>query len=393
VITGPLVTVYNAPMELAKLFLENHMSLKDALDTIPVGVVVVNHKREAIYFNQIALEMTDKTNNSRQLGTPLFYGLYHEDEKTPYELDEVPSVRALRGEKVENLTVFLKNEFTPQGKFLNCAGSPLYDEDRIVGAVLTFKDITDRILDLRTKEEERQKIETNSRLATLGTILAEVGHEINNPLAILSSICWLLKDDLKNGKLDQKKLLEKVESIEQTLNRIHSIVGSLRNISRAPELTHSEAHALKDVWKDVKTICLPKLRPHHIKLDVNEKDPVLNKSFNGNRIQFSQVLINLILNAVDALEGHPSGIIKVDFSQADKTLLCRVSDNGPGITGDVKEKLFTPFFTTKPAGKGTGLGLSISKSLMQKLGGTLSFNPEICSSCFEVRLPLSEQQF
>jgi len=106
--------------------------------------------------------------------------------------------------------------------------------------------------------------------------------------------------------------------------------------------------------------------------------------------ELNQVWTNIIANAVDAVDGK--GIIKISTSQVDDWILVEIEDSGPGITEDVKERLFSPFFTTKPIGKGTGLGLNISFNIIQKHKGFIDITSQPGRTCFSVRLPINFEQ-
>jgi C4-dicarboxylate-specific signal transduction histidine kinase len=108
----------------------------------------------------------------------------------------------------------------------------------------------------------------------------------------------------------------------------------------------------------------------------------------GSRARLTQVVLNLLLNAIDALEGH--GQIAISARSEVDVAVLRVSDDGPGIAPEIAQHLFEPFSTTKPAGKGTGLGLAVTHAIVEGLGGTISAgNGEKAGAWFEVRLPLA----
>ena len=106
--------------------------------------------------------------------------------------------------------------------------------------------------------------------------------------------------------------------------------------------------------------------------------------------ELNQVWTNIIANAVDAMDGQ--GTLKISTRQVDDWILVEIEDTGPGISEDVKQKLFSPFFTTKPMGKGTGLGLNISFNIIQKHKGIIEVASQPGRTCFSVRLPINFEQ-
>lgn len=382
-------------MELNQLFLEQNINLKVAFDAILDGVVVINKERNVLYFNRAANLITGKPHSKSHLEAPSFYGLYHQDEKTLYQLNELPSIRALRGEEVIAEPLFLRNEKVPEGKYLICNSRPLMHQDQVVGAVMTFRDVTEQVHLEREKErlariqeEEKIKMETSSRLASMGQLMAEIAHEINNPLAAIVSSCWLMKKLQHQEGLTPEMFDHNISTIEATVTRMQDVVQSLKNIAYQSEDSLPAEYRFQDVWQDVKSVVMPKIRVAGIKLKVNEENTLFTSKLVRWRNQLTQILINLLVNAVDALEGQPEGVITVDLLEDNHCLICRVYDNGPGIPPEIQHKIFTLFFTTKPLGKGTGLGLSISKSQATKMGGSLRLNREIAPSCFELKVPL-----
>jgi C4-dicarboxylate-specific signal transduction histidine kinase len=125
---------------------------------------------------------------------------------------------------------------------------------------------------------------------------------------------------------------------------------------------------------------------------IDNSNPLLDKKILCHRVQLSEVFINLLGNAVDAVEDVSDPCIQLDVLTESDKLIMRITDNGPGVPVEMEKKIFSPFFTTKPFGEGTGLGLSISRDIMKKHGGELVLNRNISASCFDASLPLSSQR-
>lgn len=232
-----------------------------------------------------------------------------------------------------------------------------------------------------------------SKLASLGTIAAGLGHEINNPMSISIGFLKVLRSRLeKLSSLESSdKLFEYFDHIEEANARVEEIVKNLKQYSRAGEQTSIE---LIDAFEFVNKTYL-------LTSGIYEKDGIVmefifpsNPKFrvmgNGGHIQ--QIIMNFISNARDALKGRTSKKIILEVRENAGDFLATVSDNGSGIASEVCDKIFEPFFTTKAPGEGTGLGLGICHELAQNMGGKIGFDPTKGEgSTFYLRIPLYKE--
>jgi len=220
----------------------------------------------------------------------------------------------------------------------------------------------------RHRERERAEVE---RLVLVGQLAAGVAHEVNNPLAFVkSNLCFLEQEMLREGVLDRDETLDVLAETQQGVLRIQQIIADLRRFSReagrSPEPGRPE-EAMQEALR------LASLRLHSLGGVVLEVDDALPTVQLGQR-QLVQVLVNLLLNAADAVESAtPSrrACIVLKAWQVEGSVRVAVEDNGTGISEEVRARLFTPFFTTKPPGKGTGLGLALCREYVCQAGGTL----------------------
>ncbi len=240
------------------------------------------------------------------------------------------------------------------------------------------------------RREDELKMLEQSKLAMLGETSASIAHEINNPLAYLVGVMdlWALRLNRKQT-LDPQEFQESLKEAQQQAERITSIVQHLRNFGRsdAGGMQHYRINAPLD---GALLLLRHSLSRANISLEVEiaENLPELK----GNPGHLEQVLLNLLGNARDALEEHGGGTVRVTAQalESDPTQLeLQVTDDGPGIPQEVQQRIFTAFYTTKPAGKGTGLGLSICQGIVQNLGGTLSCHSEVGKgTAFRIQVPL-----
>jgi signal transduction histidine kinase len=218
---------------------------------------------------------------------------------------------------------------------------------------------------------ERHRAQSE-KLATVGRLAASVMHEINNPLAFVRSNLEFLRTEVLAHGLPEEARAELHEVFEETrtgVERIRQIVQDLKGFSRMDVEEPSEC-ALADVVSDAARLAGMRLK-HVAKLKV-EVPEGLPEVF-ATRRRLAQVLLNLMVNAGDALEEAKvqGGEVRVTGAVEEGRVVLRVEDNGPGIAPEVLPRLFEPFFTTKGPEKGTGLGLTISRELVERFGGTL----------------------
>ncbi|HEX8697612.1 MAG TPA: ATP-binding protein [Myxococcaceae bacterium] len=208
------------------------------------------------------------------------------------------------------------------------------------------------------------------KLATLGRLAANVLHELNNPLAFVRANLQFLRQELR--ALPQQDIQPLQEALEETatgVERIQQIAADLRGFSRMDEEGPARC-SLADVVPS--TLRIASLRLKHVEkvwVELPENLPEVNASPQ----RLAQVLLNLLVNAGDALAARKEGAevrLTARHEQGHVTLL--VEDNGPGIPPDVLPRLFEPFFTTKGPELGTGLGLALSRELIEKFNGSLS---------------------
>lgn len=244
----------------------------------------------------------------------------------------------------------------------------------IVSLTAAFNHVMEE-LELRRKHLLRAE-----KLASLGTLLSGVAHELNNPLSNISSSCQILLEEIDGGDVEfNREMLAQID--EETL-RMRNIVRTLLDFSRerAPRRERVEVEILI-----ASTLSLVKGQiPTRVTIKVEcTGHPLVS----GDRQRLQQVLLNLIQNAVAALEGageitlaaHPAGGGQVELE---------VRDNGHGIPAELLGRIFDPFFTTRDVGKGSGLGLFIVHEIIEEHGGSIEAASEVeQGATFRIKLP------
>lgn len=245
---------------------------------------------------------------------------------------------------------------------------------------------------IRTKEKlntQHRILEHNAKLASIGQLAAGVGHEINNPLAIMKGIVALTKDELHSTGVMSTSLASKISKIDVSIDRIATIVKGLRIFSRSDnsELSHFN---IIDLFKEVDGLLSEIYSNDGIRLHFDYPHQQNHLYVFGNRGRIQQVLVNLISNAKDAVEQQNDAYIEVRLRSSNEKILLSVSDNGYGIHEDLKEKIFEPFFTTKDVDKGTGIGLSLVNTIVKEHEGKIDLNSkEGKGTKITIELPIS----
>ncbi len=263
--------------------------------------------------------------------------------------------------------------------------------------LLVFRDITaahelrERLLAAergRALAEAQARIDQAQRLASLGTMAAGIAHEINNPLSYLIGMLELLERKVASGQVDGPRTAEVLSSVHNSALRIATIVRDMQTLSRSGT---TDPATPVDVARAVgaATNLASMVVKHRAQLSVDVTGAPAVMGFEG---RLGQVLVNLIVNAAQAMPKRPTeqNHIKVTARSVDdgRSVRLDVEDNGSGMPEEVMARVFDPFFTTKGPGEGSGLGLAISRALVEKMGGSLTVRSSLgAGSTFSVVLP------
>ncbi len=239
---------------------------------------------------------------------------------------------------------------------LNIAIAPLISKDfKQIGRLVIFDDVTDRA------ELERRLVQAD-KLSSIGLLAAGVAHEVNTPLAVISTYAQMLAKQV-SGDDTKSKMLEKIA--KQTF-RASEIVNGLLNFSRTSS-TEFDDLDLNRVIRETLTLIEHQMQKSHIEVrfELEEGLPPVK----GNAGKMQQVLLNLALNARDAMEG--GGRLTVRSWSEEGSAHIEVADTGAGIPPEHVTRIYDPFFTTKAAKKGTGLGLAVTYGIVREHSGSI----------------------
>lgn len=295
------------------------------------------------------------------------------DAMSEGEFQDTPEVQALRLRSVLCLPIIKQKELI----------GLLYLENRLSAGVFTAEktDITElltaqaaislenarlleqtRLAYTKLKENQEHMLQME-KLSALGTLVGGVAHEINNPLMGVMNFV-----EFAAGRSADEKSREILDQALQQIHRIKKIVSNMLVFVHS-QSTPSGHCRIAEVIRQSLLLMEGELSKDNIavEVDVPEDLPVVHCSADS----LQQILVNLIINARDALADSRQPQMKIIVRLVDGLLELHVADNGPGIPQEVQSKIFDPFFTTKPPGKGTGLGLSVTRRLVQDAGGSI----------------------
>lgn len=296
--------------------------------------------------------------------------------------EDIPSARdrvdrAIRGETDGfSMQYRMRRSDSPAGEWavLHSRGRVLERDPsgRATRVLGVYEDITTLVA---REEHDRQRDEhlaRSTRIASLSELASSLAHEINQPLATLTTYLQTGLRALKAQALSTADLLEILQHSERQAETVAEIVKRLRTLYRSGQSVE-EIFDLSGCFAEVFPLLDREIKELHIRVET--LSTFKRGWMRGDRLQIQQVFYNLIRNAVDALQdrGRGAGRIRVSLKRQAKRFIVTIEDNGPGIPESVRDRLFEPFFTTKA--KGTGLGLSISRTILEAHRGRIMLDP------------------
>lgn len=373
------VVVFNEITEMHKLSEELELKnsrMQMAMEALNFGVWDWDLKNDVLIWDDSMYKIFGISKSDFSKAYEAFNKLLApgESEKVQKELDE--SFK----NKTDYHGEFKINKSSGEKRLIKAASKAYYDNDgkisRLVGANW---DITE----LRSNE---MKLLQNARMSTLGEMSAGIAHEINNPLSIISGYMEVLNILIKKGEVD--KLQDPINKINSAVDRVSKIVKSLSTFSKQDLMDEKKVTDFQKVFDESEDLFQQRLKNKGINLQVinNSKSKI-----KVNSIQISQIIVNLIINSIQALETIGDKWIKIDVIENNNYIEAIFTDSGKGVSEGIVNKLFDPFYTTKDIGVGTGLGLSISKGIAEKHGGSLEYKLDSPNTTFILKLPIHKQ--
>ncbi len=363
---------------------ESKGRLETMFEAIPDDVVLIDKNRKIVMTNR----------DDIQAGGHCYEGFFGRDRPC----EDCRLARILKDKTP--LTISIKHE----DRYLQVHALPVYNKDHEVDGILEFyRDVT-------LEKTYEQQLQQADKLASLGQLVSGIGHEINNPNQFIRGNIKIIKQslddmlpivddhyashqDLKIARLKydffREHIMTLVDDMAHGSERIKAIVESLRNFARKDE-------GLLVDTVDINTLIEASARLVHNEVHKRaeiELDLVPNlPTFIGNSQKIEQVLINLLVNAGQAMPDDGKGMIKVRTGEDGGNIVVKIEDNGKGMTEKTRKMIFDPFFTTKRAKGGTGLGLAIAFKIISEHGGSISVSSELnVGTTFTIRIPAGKK--
>ncbi len=348
----------------------NQQYLKNILHTSDSAIMMVDENEKFIAWNKGAERIFGYT-EQEIIGKPSSF-LLPEGKKYQEEL------RQIQEEVRKGVTKILETERkTKDGRILSVklsVSSLPGSNGNYSGRSIIIKDFTEF-------KKLQAQIDQSEKLAVIGQLAAGVAHEIGNPLASISSLVQILQ-----RKSQDPFLSEQLSYIKENIDRISKIVRELVDFSRPPSYERA-MHDVTDVIKTALGIVKYDKRVRNVKFETHLKSSL--PKINIAADQLLQVFVNILINALDAIEGNGIVIVKSDYD--DENIYINITDNGCGMDEKTMERIFDPFFTTKEVGKGTGLGLSVSYGIIKQYNGEILVKSKLNEgSTFTVKIPIKQ---
>jgi two-component system NtrC family sensor kinase len=256
------------------------------------------------------------------------------------------------------------DRFDPAGSAVPTVAPRGSDELAVLGDRFNRMMLRLKAAHLEQQEVRRKAVETQ-RLVALGSLVAGVAHEVNNPLAGLKNCLGRLQ----RGALAEAKRREYLELMDEGLGRIEDLMKRLLDFGRPRPMALARLRT-RELAAEAVHLMEPLLQERGIRCAVQRLEA--DAEVHADRRKIGQALVNLLLNS--AYVTAPGAEIELRLVRRDGMRGIAVADRGPGIPADVRDRILDPFFSTKPEGEGTGLGLSVTRSIVDAHGGELSFD-------------------
>ena len=351
--------------------------LQTIFDSVNDGVIVFDNNGLIQHLNHVCPEFFP----SEILVGGGCREVFHPD--SPLAPLTCPVELALHGERVESSMVFVREGHAT--RYIDITANPIKDELGEKTRALVF------LRDMTLKRVHEMQLIQTEKMSSIGVLATGVAHEINNPLTSVAGYAEaLLRRFRDEASLAQDARLEVfpkyLEVIVREAHHCKGIISGLLNFGRKSDgLNYAvDINALL-----VEILELIKHQPHYEEMEIAVKLMENIPAILGDPSALRQVFMNILINACHAIKDGGSVEIVTNYSDEDRAIFIQVRDSGCGISHDVIDRIWDPFFTTKEVGKGIGLGLALSYNIVKRHGGEISVNSTVGDgSQFTVRLPV-----
>ena len=347
------------------------------------GVICSDIKGRILIFNQAAVDICGYT-REEALTKINIRDLYPNDEGARQVMAMLRSPEHGGLGKIHSCQIDLKRkdgELVP----IDLNASIITEGGTEVATIGFFRDLRGTLKMQRELENTQMQLLHAEKLSSLGKLAAGVAHQLNNPLGGIVIYAGILLEEYELNDSARKD----IERILRDAKRSHSIVRELLEFARPSR----HQTALHDINLAIsRTIFLLESQPIFQNVEIVKEFSETLPPVPGDRQQFNHLFMNLLLNAVEAMEGHGTLTIKTSAAADLEHICVTIADTGPGVPKAYLSRIFEPFFTTKESGKGTGLGLSLAYSIVQDHDGKITVeNSPTGGAVFTIKLPKNRE--
>ncbi|MDP3916359.1 MAG: PAS domain S-box protein [Bacteroidota bacterium] len=357
--------------KIEKVLKESEEKYRTMLNASPDGILLIDLNGVISEISEIGIELLSANNKDEIIGNNFSLFVPPHEKKMLKKIYETTMSEGI----CQNIEMQIKKK--NKALFLGDISATLIQD--VDGKPVLFMII---IRDISFQKEIETKQIHADRMANLGQMASGIAHEINQPLNNISMVMdKILFDAAKSGNVEFEFLKNRSEKIFENITRISNIIDHVRIFSRSHDNYISTAFDINTTIENACSMLTEQFKHLQINLAL-ELDRQIPRLI-GNSHKFEQVIINLLVNAKDAVieragqqKDYSDLRIGIRTSQEDQFLVAEIIDNGIGIDNEIIQKVMLPFFTTKEEGKGTGLGLSICYQIVKEMNGTIVVSSE-----------------
>jgi signal transduction histidine kinase/response regulator RpfG family c-di-GMP phosphodiesterase len=364
--------------------------LRSVLDSMGDGVLVADDSGKIMLLNPAAENMVGQAAAGKQESEWVErYGIYVPGTDTLYPLDQLPFARATRGESVDGIEMYVRNQYTPEGMFISVNVRPLKDDSgQIKGGVAIFRDITRKRAAEVMLQQAKEEAERANRAKS--EFLSRMSHELRTPLNSILGFAQLLglADLAAQHQSNVQQILKGGYHLLELINEVLDLARiEAGRLGLSPEPVQ-----IKDAAKEALDLVRPIANSQNITLSADFSVHA-ERYVHADRQRLKQVLLNLLSNAIKF--NRANGLVVLRFEETrNRRMRIEIADTGAGIDEEGLKKLFTPFErlgADRNAVAGTGLGLALAKRMVEAMGGTIGVESTLgVGSKFHFELALVE---
>lgn len=347
-----------------------------------IGMVVINSKKQMTAVNRALVQLFDRGDSSLKGKTLREMSYAGETINEDDIFDELLSGRRSRAQ--------FEKRYQPHGVgpiiWARVTVSLVKSEGPEPFLVGMIENITQqKEIEAELVVRQRSMIHS-SKMTALGEMAGGIAHEINTPLTVIGMNVDRIEQLVQEGK----DITQALSSIQKTTDRIAKIINALRFFARDGGNTPLQKVTTQTLLENTLSLCYERFTLKGIDVEIPKDLAILNLTLECRPVEISQVLLNLMTNAFDAVLGTQDPWIRVDILDLGEKIQINVVDSGPGLSNEAVEKLMQPFFTTKSASKNIGLGLSTAKGILEAHLGEIHLDRKNPHTCFTLVLPKSQ---